>query len=386
MSPQMTRGSDQTIATAPADQAPARFVFDGRLARIRGQSILFNASQQAVFAINDTAADIWLSLEEGDSPEVIASRIAGSGVDPGDANRYVETALEDWERLELIRPDPPSAAEAARDHVSQVVALPGIHVRIDYPNAYAYPALTVFRHLEARDKAASIQIQLVEHGDRIRLFRTRRWIASCTPEELPSVLKARLLGEVLERGAYEIALHAAALVKDERNLLLCGGPGAGKTTLTLALVNAGFGYAGDDVTLLDSRGRGLGIPFAPGVKAGAWPVLTECRPDLDAAPVFRRPDRTRVRYLVPKDYVPPVPRSIGWVVLLRRSRSAKPCLEPIDPTSALRGLLNGSFAPGRKLTGTAFDLLVQVIGSADAYCLNYSRLDDAVELIRKECR
>ncbi|TIO87425.1 MAG: aldolase, partial [Mesorhizobium sp.] len=70
----------------------------------------------------------------------------------------------------------------------------------------------------------------------------------------------------------------------------------------------------------------------------------------------------------------------------RRGRDAKACLEPIDPASALRVLLNGAFAPGRELSGSAFDTLTEVIGSAGTYCLNYSKLDDAVELITKACR
>ncbi|TIP31972.1 MAG: aldolase, partial [Mesorhizobium sp.] len=51
-----------------------------------------------------------------------------------------------------------------------------------------------------------------------------------------------------------------------------------------------------------------------------------------------------------------------------------------------RVLLNGAFAPGRELSGSAFDTLTEVIGSAGTYCLNYSKLDDAVELITKACR
>jgi hypothetical protein len=52
----------------------------------------------------------------------------------------------------------------------------------------------------------------------------------------------------------------------------------------------------------------------------------------------------------------------------------------------LRGLLNGAFSPGRELSATAFDVLTQVVGSAETYCLTYSRLDDAVKLVTRACR
>jgi hypothetical protein len=227
---------------------------------------------------------------------------------------------------------------------------------------------------------------LVEHGQRIHLFRDRRWILSCSPDELAVVVKGQLLTEVLERSTYELAVHAAALLQDDRILLLCGSPGAGKTTLALGLVRAGFGFAGDDVTLLDSLGHGVGIPFAPAVKVGAWPILAEYYPDLDAAPVCRRPDRRRVRYLAPKEFVSSSPRKVGWVVLLRRRADVSAELAPVDPVDALRGLLNGSFALGGELTGTAFDLLTEIIRSADVFCLTYSRLPDAIVLLQKACR
>ncbi len=377
---------DRTVARDPAGDTPAGFVLQGRLARVRGQNILFSASRRAIFELNDTAADIWRSLEEGVPAEAISASFAGHGVDAQEARAYVEAALGEWERLGLILPSPPPASASSREHVSQVVVLPGLHVRIDYPSARAFPAATVFRHLEVRREAADILLQLVEHGDRIHLFRNGDWIQSCAPDELPTMLKGQLLTEVLDHGGYELALHAASLVRGDRVLLLCGNPGAGKTTLTLALVHAGFGFAGDDVTLLDARGHGLGLPFAPAVKAGAWPVLAEYCPGLDAAPVFRRPDRKRVRYPEPKELVAPSPRAVGWVVLLRRHANANTCLEPVDPAGALRGLLNGSFALGGELSGTAFDVLTQVIESAEIYCLTYSRLEDAVALIGKTCR
>ncbi|MDG4852439.1 MULTISPECIES: PqqD family peptide modification chaperone [unclassified Mesorhizobium] len=364
---------------------PATFVTQGRLARVRGQNILFSPSQRAIFAVNDTAAEIWRSLEEGTSPRAISAEMARAGVDGIEANRHVEAALRDWQWLSLIRPDAPPSV-SAREAVSQVVAIAGLSVRIEYPAACAFPAVAVFRHLEVRRETADILFQLVEHEGRVHLFRDGDWVLSCAPDELPVMVKGQMLIEVLDRSAYELALHAAALLKNERIVLLCGNPGAGKTTLTLALVNAGFGFVSDDVTLLDSRGHGIGLPFAPAVKAGAWPLLAERFPDLDAVPVCRRPDRRRVRFAVPSEVVPSSPIPIGYAIQLRRGRDAKACLEPIDPASALRVLLNGAFAPGRELSGSAFDTLTEVIGSAGTYCLNYSKLDDAVELITKACR
>ena len=377
---------DSTVAAGRADYGAGTFVLQGRLARIRGQNILFGSSGQAIFAVNDTAADIWGSLEEGTTPEAIACEIARCGIGRPEADSYVETALDEWERLGLLLPRAPLSSPSAHDHVSSTVAIAGLQARIVCPAACAFPVSAVFRHLEVQTEAFDVLLQLAEHRGRIHLFRDSDWIQSCSPDELPVILKGQLLTEVLGRGAYELAVHAAALLGNERMVLLCGNPGAGKTTLTMALVDAGFGFAADDVALLDSKGRCVGLPFAPAVKAGAWPLLARYCPDLHAVPVFRRPDRRRVRFAVPRAFAPPSPQAVGSVILLRRGHDTKACLEPIDPASALRGLLNGAFAPGGELTGTAFDTLSKVVASAQCYCLAYSSLDDAVELIAKACR
>lgn len=386
MKPQ--RVTDRTVVPYPAKDGPAPFLLQGRLARVKGQNILFSASRRGIFTLSDNAADIWRSLEDGVPIEAIGLRLARHGVDAQEARKHVEIALADLQGLGLIRPRAPSSM-ASQGHVSQTVSVRGLCVRIVYPAALAFPAMTVFRHLEVRrERVADVALDIVERGGRVHLFRNSDWIQSCSPDELATALKGQLLTEALDHGAYELALHAASLIRNERMLLLCGSPGAGKTTLTLALAHAGFGLAADDVTLLDDRGHGIGLPFAPAAKAGAWPLLAEYYPDLDAAPVFRRPDRKRVRYVIPSRFAiaSPSPRPIGWVVLLRRGRDAEACLEPIDAADALHGLLNGAFTPGGELGGSAFDALVQAIGSAKTFCLTYSRLDDAVGLLRKTCQ
>lgn len=383
--PVIPKGTRPIVAKSPPEDIPS-FVPHARFASIKGQNILFSASQRAIFALNDTAAEIWRSLEDGAPRDAIAGSIVPDGLHACDARTHVQTALTEWERLGLIRRSVPSSRLPAYEQVSQVVAVAGLHIRIVYPLAHAFPTLT-FRHLEVEREAVDILLRVVD-GDRIHLFRNEDWVLSCSPDELPTVLKGQLLAEVLAHGSYELAIHAAALQRRERLLLLCGQPGAGKTTLTLALAHAGFGFAADDVTLLDSGGGGLGLPFAAAVKPGAWPLLAEICPDLDAAPVFRRPDGRRIRYILPKASVPasPSPRPVGWVVLLRRGRDANARLEPLDPVDALRGLLDGAYAPGGELSGTAFDVLAQVIGSAQVYLLTYSRLQDAVDLLGKACR
>ncbi|MCG5480862.1 aldolase [Sinorhizobium alkalisoli] len=379
---------ERNAVPVPADHVQPGLVTQAQLVRLHGQNILFSASQRAIFALSETAADIWLALQEGAPPESIPRRILRGRLGPVSAKEHVRAALDEWERLGLIRPPAPSISTCPDNRLSQTLAVAGRAIRIVYPAAHAFPAITVFSHLEVQQEKANTLFELVDHGDRIHLFRDGEWLRTCVPEEIATVLKGELLAEALKHGTYELALHAAALSRSERLVLLCGDPGAGKTTLTLALAHAGFGFVSDDVTLLNADGQGVGLPFAAAVKSGAWPLLGQHYPNLYTKPVFRRPDRKRVRYVVPKEFSlgSLSPRPIDWVLLLHRDSTSSSHLAPVDPVGALRGLLNGAFAPGRELSSSAFDVLTQVIGSARICRLTYSRLKDAVELIEGACR
>ena len=372
----------------PTPNVQPRFVFADEIsfAIIDGRNVLFNAANQTLVEVNDTAAYIWRSIEVGLEKENILSEMAGQGLAREIAESYFDAALLEWARVGFIKP-PQSGSCIIPDKalLCQDICVVGVAMRIRYASSLAPEIAPVFEHLEFKGTVPDITIDAVDQNGRIDLLGDGQWHLSCSREELATILKGRLLDEVLERGTYELALHAAALVRNGRMLLVSGHPGAGKTTLTLALVDAGFGFAGDDLALLNSEGRVTGVPFAPAIKAGAWKLVATYRPDIREARVFRRPDRKRVRYPIPRGLVPAVPYPVGWLVLLDRRSGAPAALTPVDSLSALRGMLQGAYTQERQLTTAGFNAMAHAINSAEYYRLTYSRLEDAVELLHQAC-
>ena len=87
----------------------------------------------------------------------------------------------------------------------------------------------------------------------------------------PSHALARLLWEInqraIERSRHSLLLHASAVERDGRVVLLAGRSGSGKSTLAAALVTAGFTYLTDDAVVLEAptgRARPAVKPIALG--------------------------------------------------------------------------------------------------------------------------
>ncbi len=380
-----------------------------RKAEIERQTVLFSEEAQTLVALNDGATELWRRLEAG-------LPLHGSG-EPG-ADGAVAEVLAMWARAGLIRGSEEAATEAATEAehvptpdrpvgpmVSRSFVIGSVAVRLTVCPALSgqvWPYLVQFPSsrrdpqvvLSVRERgespgAAGVRTQSATSAARRGAFvlrRGRRLVRRCAREEVVPAIKLQLLAEVLEHGSQVLALHAAALVVDGCFLLVTGPPGAGKSTLAVALLAAGHGFAADDVVLLDADGVARGVPLRPGLKEGAWALLEKELCAAGGDTVHRRPDGRAIRYMPLGRRVTSARHPVGCIVVLSDQDGARCGLTPIGRMDALAVLLAGASAPGDRLSEDAFAALVTLVGNARCYALSRRTVTEAVAAVVRACR
>ncbi|MBB4183946.1 serine kinase [Sinorhizobium terangae] len=357
--------------------AGARFFLLGQ------RKTIFVESSQQIFEVDDLTAYFTCALTEPASLQQLVSGLVARGASRATARASVRKYLAHWSRQGLL--DILLDEEEGPPLRSQVLDLAGTAVSIVcYDSPLAELVLPVFEHLETPERKSSLVYEVAAFGNGACISRNHSRGTIIAAEEAAPALKTMLTDDVLACLGRNVALHAALLVKNRQGLLICGAPGAGKTTLALALLQAGFACAGDDIAVVGADGLVQGVPFAPALKRGSWGLIDGVvRDAIAAAPIHRRLDKKRVRYLASIPYAPHEGVPLGSIVLLRRRRKGPVTISAVEPARVLSELFSGAFTPAGRLDLSQFETLLGVMRRARAIELSYSRLDEAVEALSR---
>ena len=352
---------------------------------MNGRNLLFNEREQKLLELNDVGAFIWCRLEDGLNRQAVIAELVSGGLDRKTAELFFRKSIDDLARVGAVRHANGASRTIARGW-RQVIEIAGVAIELSGQAADIRRGVrSLFGHLESA--SAPVVRLAVEHTPSgIDIRCANRSTVVQTPDEVMPVIKAQLTETVLQLAHYELALHAAALERRGLAVLIVGPPGAGKTTLCLALVAAGMKFAGDDIVLLRAGGLAQGVPFPAAVKSGAWKFERCFARTLDKAPIYRRSDGQDVKYLRPR-VVASGSYPIRAVILLdRRNDAAEPHLHPLHPVDALRAIMAGAFTPSQTLDGAGFSSLVDGLSGADCYTLSYGDPKQAAATISAACR
>lgn len=349
------------------------------------QSAVFSESSQKIYALNQIAAYIWCQLEEGETIDAIRDGLIKAGVDNDLAGKYVSQAIGMWHKLGLLKPDWQCDSEPIHFARSFNIHIAGFSATVRIETERLVNLLTLFDHQVTLAQDGRHVVDVIEGNNFVQVFHNRRGVFCCDFTELAPTLKAYITEQVVTASPPNVLVHAACLRRNGKSLLISGRPGAGKTTLSMRLGEAGLEYGGDDIVLIAPDGVATGVPFAPAIKPGAWPIVSQFRPDLNEAIVHRRPDGKRVRYLLPKHIGHARGTAVGWILFIRRGRGPAKFTQ-LDRIEVMRRLMEGSYSPGEKMTLAMCNALKRAINAADCFELSYSDSADACDAIVRLCK
>ncbi|WP_271565290.1 hypothetical protein [Bradyrhizobium sp. CCBAU 11386] len=237
---------------------------DAGFALLDGRSVLFSEAAQKIYELDQMGAFIWCKLAQDASLENIHQELGKLGIDEQTARQFTRQAMNIWIDRALLDVDWRSSTNCA---FSAILGRRKITIRAEnWDLLKELVSLFSVSDHSAGDDGIAIEVMVLDdqvlfRGDDARVRR-------CEVEALAPAIKAYITERLIRDDRSALALHAGSLAKGGMGLLLCGQPGAGKSTLALQLVDAGFQYAGDDVALIGTDGTIRGIPFALTLKEG----------------------------------------------------------------------------------------------------------------------
>lgn len=185
------------------------------------------------------------------------------------------------------------------------------------------------------------------------------------------------------RAHHYLLIHAAVLERNGQSIILPGDPGAGKSTLTAALMLSGYRLLSDEMTLID-RHTGLIWPLARPVslKNESIDIVRNRWPDTVFSDIAHDTHKGSVGHLMPSTAsVQSIDRTgtATWLIFPRWERGADLTLSSCAKSEAFMRTAKHAF--NYELLGaTGFELLADLIDRCSCHDLRYSRLDDALAM------
>jgi len=189
---------------------------------------------------------------------------------------------------------------------------------------------------------------------------------------------------IAHRAHQFLMLHAGAVERGGRALILPATPGSGKSTLTAALIYRGWRLLSDEFGLVDHGGECIHpLPRAIPLKNRSIDVITAFAPQAALGPVFPRTRKGDVAHVRPpldalqRQQETATP---GWIMFPRYVPRQAVRIRPLEKSLAFTRLAQNSF--NYRLLGAAgFRGLRRLVQHCPCYAVEYGDLQEVVAAI-----
>jgi hypothetical protein len=182
-----------------------------------------------------------------------------------------------------------------------------------------------------------------------------------------------------------LMLHAAVLERNGHAVIMPGDPGAGKSTLTAALMLDGWRLLSDEIALIDrTDGQLYGLARPVSLKNASIDIIQAHAPGSIFGDVARDTHKGTVSHLRPsassiaKIEIPARPR---WVVFPRWKADVPARLSPHSKAAAFLHLASHAFNYSL-LGGLGFQMVGNLMNVCECWDFEYSYLPDALATFR----
>lgn len=183
-----------------------------------------------------------------------------------------------------------------------------------------------------------------------------------------------------------LILHAAALERNGRVLLLPAPPGSGKSTLCAALMFSGWRLFTDELALIDpADGRLWPHPRPVSLKNRSIDIIRDMASGASFGPVAHDTRKGTVSHVAPtsvsiagSEQAAPV----GWIIFPRWKADARLEATPVPRSHAVPRLAENAFNFG--ILGTrGFEALTGGVSGASCWNLEYGSLEEALRFVEE---
>ena len=180
-----------------------------------------------------------------------------------------------------------------------------------------------------------------------------------------------------------LIVHAAVIEKSGYAAIMPAPPGAGKSTLTAALIQEGWRLLSDELTLIRLDNAQISpVPRPVSLKNESINVIKSRYPEVIFGPLSTDTSKGTVGHIKPPKLSvinQEIECPVGWIIFPKFEKDAQAELQKTGKAKTLMDVADNSFNYSR-LGASGFEALKTIVDTADCYQFRYSLLDDAIDI------